>query len=371
MAMYKFIAVADLHMSNHLPMAKPEKLGITDRLKHQSQVWKEIYATARNEDVNAIFVLGDLFDQSRTDAITWKVTSEILAAAPCKIYILPGNHDANSIHGIHYTVEALGVLQPNRFITLGNRECLNIKSDGARYAFWSIPFLPLEQTLDELVAIKNRLDATEKNILLLHHSIIGCQHLEWICDQGLKVDVFENFTNVLSGHFHKTQSFGENGLYLGAPLHHNFGDVGRDAGYWIATCKKDGLKLDYKPTSAPKFYSAQSIDGVKFLNLTKGDYLRIELKRTNADWHNEKTAVQTKCSELNESGIHASYKHIPIYHHKSRTGVTDVSMAPTIQSALNLYVDSLGVETGNLELDELKKIGAEILREARQADGID
>lgn len=368
--------VADMHMSNKLSYAQPgaNDQGITDRLQDQMNVWKRMYNVAKDRNVDAIFVLGDLFDRSLVDAITLTCATEVIMNSPAPMLLLPGNHDANSIKGGRFTVEAFGQVGKTRYndpidvIGFEGAE-RSYPVSGSNVVFWSIGFCPLEETRATLARFKTTMDSNEFNVLLLHNSILGAEHLGWVCDDGLDPEeICSDFDQVISGHFHRHQTFGDNGIYLGAPMQFNFGDAGNSAGFWIVEFTGKDVNFEFIPSKAPKFHVFKEWKNhTKKLRVKKGDYVRFEIAATHPEWIEQKVAAKTFCSSWEEVGIHASFKHKPIAQHAQRLGGEDEdgNVAVSMDKAISSYVDASSVVTEGLDSARLKRIGRDFLATAK------
>jgi len=388
---FKIIAVADVHMSNKLSYAKPmpEKRGLTDRLEDQMNLWERVYAAALRRKVDALFVLGDLFDRPTVDAVTLTYTTSAIMNSPVPVYILPGNHDANSIRGGRFTVEAfshMGKPKCHDPVTVigeavdgqGDIDTLQVAIGKGRHRqmleFWPIGFRPVAETKAALARFREKLDSDNYNVLLLHNSILGSEHLGWQCDDGLEPDdVCQGFDQVLAGHFHLNQYFGDNGMYLGAPMHHHFGDAGRDAGFWYIEWpgRDKEPNMEFIRGGAPQFHIYDSLK--EPASPQNGDYVRFEIEATHPEWVKKKPAAQALCDKLIAQGIHASFKHKPIAQHEARLGEKNIKKAAamSMDKAIDKYVKATGVVTSGLDLKRLRKMGRDILGTARGANGTD
>lgn len=359
---YRSLHISDIHMSNSLPHAKQvDGRGVTDRLSDQLKLWRRVYATAERAQCEAIFIQGDLFDHSRTDAITLTETFHILGVAPVPIYIVPGNHDGVNTRGERFTVEAMSVIEYCGYMHTGEPYCPR-----EWLAFWPLEFSPIERTRQALKAMKPDRDKT--NVLLMHNSIVGCTHGGWTCEEGHGLDareVTDGFDYVLSGHFHDPQTFGRNGRYLGAPMHHHFGDVGRRAGFWIMQWKPDGTRKEvFVDGGCPRFHTTRLADwGTEDLGTRPGDYVRVVVRCTHAKL--VKRAVEADCyvAELTAQGLRAKWVHDPVYHHTARLAKTSASgsiVVPTPRKMVSGYVDAVEVDTSGLDAKALKRLGRDI-----------
>jgi DNA repair exonuclease SbcCD nuclease subunit len=365
---YRALITADLHISNRLPHSKPIGKGVTDRLQDGISLLNRINSKAEECGAESTFILGDTFDRSLVDAVTLTHTTSAIVGTKIPMYILAGNHDANSIRGGRFVVEAFGAMEHDlvRYLNedISPRSWLN---------FVSMPFATISEAENRIKKAKKRINKKIINVLLFHNSVLGCDHLEWTCDDGLDSKLLTTgFDYAFGGHFHEHQIFGKknNGMYVGAPMHHNFGDRNRKAGFWIVDFYKTGeMKREFVEGGAPKFHVTEKLEVDKIWNV--GDYVRVEVEATHHDWITIRPEVKMFCDRISSQGIRASYKHKPIYHHKKRlSSVSKKTESVTIEGAMEEYVTSSGIVIGGLNKKRLKKIGNEILQEARMEHGI-
>lgn len=370
--MVKVLASSDLHLSNHMPHARPSAAGRTDRLDDQLSLLEQMRETAIEEAVDAVLLLGDIYDQSKVDAVTLTHSVQGIVKMPCPTYLLPGNHDAVSVRGGRFTVEAFGAMGRDHIHYLNGSKKLVLGGVN----FWPVPFMPAGETREALARARAQIKSDEVNVLLFHNSVLGCTHIGWKCDDGLEpAEVCEGFDWVLSGHFHDTQTFGDNGrgMYLGAPMHHHFGDVGRPAGFWIFNFATDGTRTErFIQSNSPQFYSYDDLDAV--VGAAEGDYVRYRITATHADWATMKGKAKALCSALESKGIRATIKHDPIYHHDSRMGAvsskkTKKAATMTMEQAIAQYVETEGVALGALDPVRLKALGREALAAVKGSRG--
>jgi len=308
---FSALVIADPHMSNRLPYSKPTENGLTDRFEDQLSLWGSVGTVVKDRGVDAVFILGDLFDRSLVDAVTLTHTVEVITNLECDVFILPGNHDANSAGG-RFVVEAFGKMKNNRVQVIGESEgaTLQVELKKATLEFWPMAYKPVKQTEKELETIRKKINSKHKNFLLIHNSIVGAQHYGWTCNDGLEADnVCEGFERVYAGHFHTSQTFGKEmkGLYVGSPMHHDFSDVGVTSGFLLVEFGGDGkFKEEFFQSTLPEFHVCRDLKekvGAKI-----GDYLRFEIEATNAQWVKAKVKAKELCESLKkESGINAMF----------------------------------------------------------------
>lgn len=359
---YRSLHISDIHMSNSLPHARQtDKRGVTDRLADQLALWERVFAAAVRARCEHIFIQGDLFDHSRTDAITLTETFRAIGRAPVPVFVVPGNHDGVNTRGERFTVEALSEIKGCRYMETGE-----IFSPRPWLTFWPLEFSPIERTREALKAMKLKRDAT--NVLLMHNSIVGCTHCGWTCEEGQGLDpneLTEHFDHVLSGHFHDPQKFGRNGRYLGAPMHHRFDDVGRPAGFWIMEWRQSGERKEvFVDGGAPRFHTVSFADkeACADLKARSGDYVRVIVRCTHAKLVKRQIAAVRFVEELTAKGLRASWVHDPVYHHVSRLPKAkgDAVEVLTPRKMVPSYVEAVEVDTSGLDRKALKQLGREI-----------
>lgn len=248
----KFLFVSDLHAALRLPYAKLDPGGVhSDRLRDVISIIDQVRDAAQNGDADGVFILGDLFDQSNPSGPalihTCKALKEL--SEVCPLYLLSGNHGSIDREGRLYNLQFLDQLKIPGIRVLGH-ETLDL-TPGLR--FHALPWLPEARAAKRIRRISTKMNAGDQNILLMHQGVYGA---EWDSGKkapdGLRVSTFENFDRVLTGHYHRPQTFGGHGQYLGSPLDLRFGDedvVYR--GFWQFDADEDCLSK--VPTHYPRF----------------------------------------------------------------------------------------------------------------------
>ena len=362
---WRALLVSDLHLSNNLPHAKPTEQGRTDRLEDQIRLFDHISKTAKSWDVDATFILGDLFDKAVVDAVTWTETARCLSQHPAPLFVLGGNHEGVSVHGERFTTDALGAIE---------REGLSVIGDGPVspvpwLRFWPFPYSSSDTARQgiEDASAEIKKDRRTHEVGLLHHSVLGCAHEGWICNDGLTPEeACGSFSKCFSGHFHTPQPFGSVGQYLGSPLQFRFDDEGRKAGFWIARFLRDGSeKLKFISSKLPKFWRREY--GERLPSRVKpGDYLRITFSGTHAEWLSRRPELRSYVKTLQNDGVRATLKHDPTYHHAARIKGSGGSSGLRLEDMMEAYVRSPDVDTEGLDVDRLVRMGREALGFARR-----
>lgn len=173
--------------------------------------------------------------------------------------VLVGNHDrwTKSPHSGHnmYVVGLYDI--PNIFVfdkIGGYHQIYN----GCKVAFHA---LPAGHKASPTSFVFNH--DTDFNICLFHDIVKGSKYTNGIvAPEGISPGLLDlpEFAIVLGGDNHQPQDLGLTntlGVYIGAPMQHNWGDVGSDRGYLIVDLWNDNgkitRKIEYRPSSSPRF----------------------------------------------------------------------------------------------------------------------
>lgn len=367
----KFLIFSDLHFSNKLPFATFTKQGVTDRLIEQRNLFNQVYKLAKEEEVDSIFFLGDLFDKSIVDPITLVNSTRALMKTDRPIYLLPGNHDSHFIGGGHYAIDFFSEIENELITVIGTKKKRIQKDLGKRgIRFYSIAYRKIEDTEKIIKNMRKTMSHNFTNILLIHNSVNGAEHLGWKCEDGLDADfVCKAFDLVLAGHFHKKQRFGSRGHYIGAPMHHSFADCGMEVGFYILTVFENGkTKLKFVPSKGPRFYSSDKIKRID--GLKRGDYLRYEIESSDYDFSNKKDKLEKICRDYQLRGVNASWKHTPVKEYKKRIGGSEIDITGEnfgfrVENMIPKYVRFM-MKANEKAKKEMIRLGFQILETARK-----
>ncbi len=368
----KSLWISDVHMSNSLPQAIPVERNETDRIQDQMALWAHVREVAEIEQVKRIHIVGDLTDKGRPDAVTLALTCRALKqlSEVAPVYIMGGNHDALSVNGERYTTEFLRELQVPRIHFVMEPKDFETEK---WIRFWPVHYMPLDETREAIEAIRLRMakDRRPCEVLLLHQSILGCSHEGWKCDMGLTPEeARQSFDFTLSGHFHTAQYFGDDkrGLYFGSPLHFRFDDAKRGAGFWIITFQKRAGLITNGLTWNPVFIKSKTprfrevLWPQKCREAKKGDYLRISVNATHAEYVQLKPAAEAYRDAMIAKGVRAQVHFSPVYHHTKRLeNAKGNGGKVSIGAVIDEYVKALDVDTNGLESKRLREIGRQAI----------
>ena len=90
----KFVHIADIHFDTNFDNLKNKKYFKDRRKEEQIQAFKKVIQYVEENDVEFLFISGDLFEQEHVKVETIEfIISEIKKIPNTKVFISPGNHD--------------------------------------------------------------------------------------------------------------------------------------------------------------------------------------------------------------------------------------------------------------------------------------
>lgn len=240
------ILYSDPHFSNRTAFGKfesnPEFPGCNSRFHEIAKTLLNALQYAEDNDCEAFFILGDVFHERGTIQVpVFKGVHDILFNKKWsfRIYIMPGNHDMVDIRAM-YGTEGLTSLFAfgeknidwNRkdIVSVIDSDYGTISAMGAK--FHMLPFSKDEKKLINMTYSLPEVNKPTPDIFLFHHSFMGAKtgpH-EWSMPNHIDVDDLNPAVEMyFSGHYHlhqkiKGKTTVNKLIYVGAPLHHDFGE---------------------------------------------------------------------------------------------------------------------------------------------------
>jgi len=214
--------------------------------------------------IEYLFFLGDVFEKSiriRHDHfVPLYLKLNHMKQIGLKIYMILGNHDI-------YSTENDSIVETfSSIVTKVIKDTEILELDGRKFTF-------LSYTKDE------KKIPTSGDILLTHLAIADFEfdnayHANETI--SIKRNVFKNFKQVFSGHFHKRQHI-DNVWYVGSPYQLNIGEKGQAKGFGVFDTTTDSYEfIHYK--NAPEFMVIKIEDFNKVDVKNKFVYVEIESK---------------------------------------------------------------------------------------------
>ena len=274
----RVVVIADIHCHAHEQFATTLPGGRNSRFQNILDVLKEVETFCHKEEVDVLFVLGDVF-HSRTKidvdvySATW-LAFQSLCGSVKQAYILTGNHDQNSKDGRIHSLEAF-----RSFATVIDQPVLEkvrvakqayIEGSGARSIL--IPGGPIEELNFAAHPFTTDMDSwktftkmlpPDLDFFLFHQGVVEANVGAF--DIAIKAEV--SYTDIptskakwcLMGHYHKQQWLGEDRRagYPGSPLQHGFAERLEEKGFLFFDTEFglgcNSARPKFIRTNAPKF----------------------------------------------------------------------------------------------------------------------
>ena len=260
----KLMHLSDLHLGkrvNGFPM-----------LEDQRFVLEQILAMAREEQIDAALLCGDIYDKSVPSAEAVECFDDFLSrlAEICPVYLISGNHDSAErlAFGGRLMTAARVYVSP---VYDGTVRTVQQEDDHGTVCFHLLPFLKPVQVRPHFPdleitgytdAVRAALSGIElhdgkRHVLLAHQFVAGserCESEEMSVGGSDNVDaqVFEGFDYVALGHLHGPQRVGGDHIrYCGTMLKYSFSEVHHKKSITFARLgEKGSLEITTRPLTA-------------------------------------------------------------------------------------------------------------------------
>ena len=234
----KFAHISDLHLGKRVHQIS--------MIEDQKYILDKIVELAAREEVDGIFIAGDVYDKVYPSAEAVALFDSFLvklAKEGIKVFVISGNHDSpERIAFLGQLTQKAGVyLSP---VYDGEVKKVSLEDVYGKLNIYLLPFIkpvhvrhffPEETITNYTEAVKvvvdhMELNTEERNILLSHQFVTGAMRSdsEEISVGGLdnvEVSAFEAFDYVALGHIHRPQKMGrETVRYSGTPLKYSFSE---------------------------------------------------------------------------------------------------------------------------------------------------
>lgn len=234
----KFAHLSDIHIG--------KRVGEFSMIDDQRYISDEIIRILEENDVDAVFIAGDVYDKSMPSAEAVALFDDFmtkLAGLRKHIFIISGNHDsAERISFGSRIMENVNIhIAP---VFSGELKCVKMSDEYGDINIYMLPFIkPVgikqyykdREINDYTDAVRTvieheNIDVNARNILIAHQFVTGASRCdsEEIAVGGLdnvNADVFNIFDYVALGHIHGKQQIGRIGLrYSGSPLKYSFSE---------------------------------------------------------------------------------------------------------------------------------------------------
>lgn len=273
-------------------------------------IWsmKVIREYAKNNNIEHIIVLGDLFDDRESLRIDTISEVSLFFKEAANTYnqgwtMFPGNHDMflrNSwkINSLQFLENYVNLIQSvSKFVLDGK-------------TFWVLPFIHHEDIYMKAVnELSNK--ATNDDILLTHVGVRGATMNQCFLLKNWNIVTFEktNFKRVFTGHFHNHQTIGKV-TYPGSPIAFRFDEGLVDHGFIVYDIQANSFEfIDTRKEAAKLGWEAPAdfitivddTDLSNFTDIIKNNNVKVTL--TKEYTQNELAKFREKLEGLNATKI--------------------------------------------------------------------
>ena len=248
----KFVHIADMHFDiPFTSLNSKEDLGEKRRLEQRNAL-KDIIKYIKENDVEYLFIAGDLYEHDYIRETTIEYISKMFSEIPnCKIFITPGNHDPyikNSYYDTYDFGENVYIFRNSR---IEKYEDENINIYGMAFTEFFMEESPLENFV---LPYSNK-----PNVLIAHCDLNGSKDKE-----GLSYNpILESKLNSLGfdysaiGHIHKNNLDNKNKIhYPGSTVALGFDELG-EHGMIVGDISKGNVYIDFIKLDSRKFEEIQ------------------------------------------------------------------------------------------------------------------
>lgn len=250
----KFMHLSDLHIG--------KRVNEFSMLEDQKYILAQILEMVKEEQVDGVFLAGDLYDKPVPPAEAVRVLDSFLtrlAGMGVPVFAVSGNHDsAERVAFGAQLFSSRGVyLSP---VYEGQTESISLTDDYGEVRVHLLPFVKPavvrhifeEEEINSYqdavrVAVEHmEIDPAVRNVLVAHQFVTGaarCESEEILVGglDNVDVTVFDRFDYVALGHIHSPQHVGrETVRYCGTPLKYSFSEAEQEKSVTVVEFKEKG-----------------------------------------------------------------------------------------------------------------------------------
>lgn len=294
----RFLHTADWHIG--------KKLHGYDLLEEQTDAFKQILMIAKEEQVDAIVVAGDLYDRSVPSVEAIEVFNRMIVEMNLQekfpVLAISGNHDSSTRletggpwfiqSDFHLNTRLDQAFQP---VELANTQFFLLpyfEPISARLYFDNEEIRTIEQAMKEVIAaMEKQFKPNMAHVLVSHFFVAGSEKSDSetkLMVGGLDtvpLSLLESFDYVALGHLHgKNALQAENARYSGSPLKFSLSEINQKKGVWIVDARvnettfefkeitplRDVLQIEgsFKELTTPEIYEAINRENYLHIQLT-------------------------------------------------------------------------------------------------------
>lgn len=277
----KFLHTADLHIG--------KKLHGYDLITDQRVILQQILQIAKEQQVDALVIAGDLYDRSvpavEAVSVLDDFLKEVNLTEQFPILAISGNHDSAQrlatgtpwyqMTQFHLHTTMASVFEP---VVIGDTQFFLLpyfEPIEARLHFEDDSLTTIQEAMEQVIAkCLTLFDPTKKHVLVTHFFIAGSLRTESETPvevgglNSVPIELLKDFDYVALGHLHSKTAIKEGPVrYSGSPLKFSLSEVNDDKGVWIIDSQ----------TMVPEFHPLTPLREVRqleasFAELTDPDF---------------------------------------------------------------------------------------------------
>jgi DNA repair exonuclease SbcCD nuclease subunit len=270
----RYLVSSDWHYHSFKAHSYITEDGANSRFFQLCEAWHEMMDVAQVKKCETIFIAGDLFQiRGSIKPSVFNVVFYLLQSAKSlgiDIVIIPGNHDMEDFKGGPTAVEL--------FNTMDHVHVFNHASCDGYFTDLKIAGIPYQNTTAAWEEAATMLLSEEPDVWICHQGIDDFKPSAGLPDTSLTVERIQDIlgpdTPAFFGHYHKPDQI-KNIVQTGAPVQHNWGDVGQKRGVWFMDSEKSKrMHPEFiELTSHPKFVLIDDLTEEIVIN--KGDFVKL------------------------------------------------------------------------------------------------
>lgn len=270
----KFIHTADLHLG--------KKMNDVNLLEDQVFALNQIVQCAEDEKTDAVFIAGDIYQQSSPGPEAMTVFSDFVSALVKKgisVFAISGNHDSDRrVSYFSSLVRPSGVYISEKFE--GRLQQYTLKDEYGEVIISLLPFIrpvnvkkcypddKIDSFQDAVSAVigHSGTDFSKRNILLCHQFITGAQSSDSEEKNlggldNVDASVFDGFDYVALGHIHRPQKMTRDTVrYSGSLLKYSLSEASQKKSISIVTIGRKG-DVDVREKELDVLHNVREVRG--------------------------------------------------------------------------------------------------------------
>lgn len=358
----KSLYFADLHSHNYKEFSVIEN-GVNSRLTDCVDTVEQILISARENNVDEIRFLGDLYKlKNNLDSQVIQLTMYALQklADNYPLLLVPGHHDYRMWTHDPIMMEMLADFSgKTKFQIKLCGEPGWITSKDAEVQTYVEPCVRQVKGINERI---EKLKPRKNAIFLSHSDVKGVNYRGYVVDNGLDADLLsERFKWSFIGHWHAPKKLRKNVISVGAPLQHNFNDVGGKRGWWIFDSASDKLKY-VENVDAPRFWNIEIKEEDELQKALHEGAENAELEpvlKTPGNPHNDFFRIKVLGQTLPKGLSYIRWKRITYEIPKTASKTrSELKFSDSSDALIKKYVEARG---GKLDHKKLIEVGQKYL----------